>query len=97
MPSNLALAVGEDIDYVYVQHDGETFILAEALLEQVLGEGPREVTKRLKGKDLVGRRYERLLDYLDVSPSESCWQVLPANFVSTEDGTGIVHLSLIHI
>ena len=91
LPSNLALAVGEDIDYVYVQHDGETFILAEALLEQVLGEGPHEVTKRLKGKDLVGRRYERLLDYLDVSPSESCWQVLPANFVSTEDGTGIVH------
>lgn len=91
LPSNLALAVGEDIDYVYVQHDGETFILAEALLEQVLGEGPHEVTKRLKGKELVGRRYERLLDYLDVSPSESCWQVLPANFVSIEDGTGIVH------
>ena len=91
LPSNLALAVGADIDYVAVSRDDEVLILAEALLDHALGEGPHNVVERFKGSDLVGRRYARIFDYLDVSPSEACWQVLEADFVSTEDGTGIVH------
>jgi isoleucyl-tRNA synthetase len=91
LPSNLALAVGNDIDYVYVQQESEQFIVAAALVDHVLGEGPHEIVKTVKGRDLVGRRYTRLFDYLEVSPSEACWQVLPAEFVTTEDGTGIVH------
>ncbi len=89
LPSNLMLAVHPDIDYVYAETDGETFILAEALLDAVLRDQPHKVVKRVKGSDLVGTRYERLFDYLDVEAD--AFQVLPAEFVSTEDGTGIVH------
>ncbi|MDJ0777638.1 MAG: isoleucine--tRNA ligase [Gammaproteobacteria bacterium] len=89
LPSNLALAVGEDIDYVYVESEGETFILAAALQEAVLGDRPQKVVKTVKGSELVGMRYERLFDYLEAE-GDIC-RVLPADFVSTEDGTGIVH------
>ncbi|MBT6273271.1 MAG: isoleucine--tRNA ligase, partial [Chromatiales bacterium] len=91
LPSNLCLAVGEDIDYAYVEHGSETLIIASTLVAGAMGEREHRVLRTVKGKELVGRRYQRLLDYLDVNPSENCWQVLPADFVSTEDGTGIVH------
>lgn len=90
LPSNLLLAVGEDIDYSYVSHENETLIVASSLLESIFGETPVEVIKTVKGKELVGLRYERLFDYLDV-PSGDCFRVVSADFVSTEDGTGIVH------
>ncbi|MDH3750321.1 MAG: isoleucine--tRNA ligase [Gammaproteobacteria bacterium] len=90
LPSNLALAVGEDIDYSYCKVDGETLIMAEALREAVMRDLEHAVTKTVKGSELVGTRYERLFDYLDVD-SEAAFQVYTADFVSTEDGTGIVH------
>jgi len=85
LPSNLALAVGEDIDYSYCEADGETLIVAEALREAVM-----RVTKTVKGRELVGTQYERLFDYLEVD-SDAAFQVYAADFVSTESGTGIVH------
>jgi isoleucyl-tRNA synthetase len=91
LPANLALAVGEDIDYVFVDHAGETLILAEALMETVLGEGPYKVLQRVKGTELVGLNYQRLFNYLE-APGEIC-RVLPADFVSTADGTGVVHVA----
>ncbi|MEM7408089.1 MAG: isoleucine--tRNA ligase [Pseudomonadota bacterium] len=93
LPSNLALAVGADIDYVYAESGGETLVVAESLLEHVFRGADYQIVKRLKGAQMVGRRYERLLDYLPVEASDaaSCWRVLDADFVSTEDGTGIVH------
>ncbi|MDX1500421.1 MAG: isoleucine--tRNA ligase, partial [Woeseiaceae bacterium] len=90
LPSNLALAVGPDIDYSYCRANGETLIVAEALREAVLRELKHEVVKTVKGTELVGLRYERLFDYLEVDTDEA-FRVLPADFVSTEDGTGIVH------
>ena len=89
LPSNLALAVGRDIDYSYCAVKGETLIVAEALRESVLRDLEHTVTKTVKGGDLVGTRYERLFDYLPVDAD--AFRVLPADFVSTEDGTGIVH------
>ncbi len=89
LPSNLMLAVHEDIDYVFVETDEETLILAEALREKVLGELPHKVVRTVKGSELVGMRYERLFDYLQVDAD--AFKVLPADFVSTQDGTGIVH------
>jgi len=89
LPSNLMLAVHPEIDYVHVESDGETLILAEALLDTVFQERDYTIGKRVKGADLVGMRYERLFDYLDVDTD--AFRVLPADFVSTEDGTGIVH------
>ena len=88
--SNLALAVGADIDYSYCESEGQTLIVAEALREAVFRDIEHTVTKTVKGRDLVGLRYEQLFDYLEVD-APSAFQVLPADFVSTEDGTGIVH------
>jgi len=92
LPSNLALAVGPDIDYAVVELDGERYIIAEALLAGYaaeLGEATRVAT--LRGSELVGRRYTPLFDYF--ADTEHAFRVLAADFVSTEDGTGIVHLA----
>ncbi len=92
LPSNLALAVGNDIDYSYCEVDGETLIVAESLRETVLRDLEHSVVKTVKGNNLVGQRYERLFDYLEVE-SDNAFQVFAADFVSTEDGTGIVHIA----
>jgi isoleucyl-tRNA synthetase len=90
LPANLALAVGEDIDYSYCESGGQTLIVAEALREAVFRDIEHTVTKTVRGRALVGLRYERLFDYLEVDAPQA-FQVFAADFVSTEDGTGIVH------
>ncbi len=90
LPSNLALAVGADIDYSFCRAGDETLIVAEALREHVLRDHEHSVEKTVPGRELVGTRYERLFDYLDVD-AEGAFCVYAADFVSTEDGTGIVH------
>ncbi len=92
LPSNLALAVGPEIDYAVVELAGVRYILAEARLasyERELGEAVRVGT--LRGADLVGRTYTPLFDFLAGTPN--AFRVLAADFVSTEDGTGVVHMS----
>ena len=89
LPANLALAVGASIDYVFVEHGGETLILATQLVDKVLGEGPHTIVRQVKGEDLMGLRYQRLFDELPAE-GDIC-RVLTADFVSTDDGTGIVH------
>ena len=97
LPSNLALAVGADIDYAVMQEtdaDGATqrYILAEARLGAYEKEfaGATQVGV-LKGADLVGRHYTPLFPYFADTPT--AFHVLAADFVSTEDGTGVVHLA----
>jgi len=89
LPANMLLAVHPDIDYVRIRSGGQTLILAEALLADVMRDADYEIRERLKGSDLVGMRYERLFDYLDVDGD--AFRVVAADFVSTESGTGIVH------
>jgi isoleucyl-tRNA synthetase len=89
LPSNLALAVHPDVDYVYAECAGETLILAADRRESVLRDLPHKVTRTVKGSDLIGMRYEQLFPYLTVEAD--AFRVLPADFVSTEEGTGIVH------
>ncbi len=92
LPSNLALAVGPDIDYAVLEADGERWIIAESRVgayEAQFGEAVR--VGALKGSELAGRRYSPLFDYF--SDAENAFQVLSADFVSTEDGTGIVHMA----
>jgi isoleucyl-tRNA synthetase len=91
LPSNLALAIHPEVDYAFVESNGETFIVAEALLEATLRDTPHTKKKSVKGSELVGIRYQRLFDYLDAE-GDIC-RVHPAEFVSTEDGTGIVHVA----
>ena len=90
LPSNLALAVGNDIDYSYCESGGQTLIVAEALRESVFRDTEHAVLKTVKGSTLTGTRYERLFDYLPVD-APNAFQVFAADFVSTESGTGIVH------
>jgi len=90
LPSNLALAVGNDIDYSYCEHGDQTLIVAEALREAVFRDNEHNVVKTVKGSELIGTRYEQLFDYLQVD-APNAFQVYGADFVSTESGTGIVH------
>jgi len=90
LPSNLLLAVGDDIDYAYIEYGDETLIAASSRVEALFGEESHRIVKTVKGRDLVGKRYQRMFDYLDV-PSGDPFRVVAADFVSTEDGTGIVH------
>jgi isoleucyl-tRNA synthetase len=99
LPSNLAMAVGEDIDYVVVESElsgrTERYVLAEARLASYareLGEDVLErVVSRMKGTELVGRRYTPPFSYYLGHPNSHV--VLAAEYVTTEDGSGIVHIA----
>jgi isoleucyl-tRNA synthetase len=96
LPSNLALAVGPEIDYVKVRDnaDGVRYILAEARLK-VYFPKPETFTieQRYKGKDLVGWRFLPLLPYFADRKNVGAFRVVQADYVTTEDGTGIVHIA----
>ena len=92
LPSNLACAVGADIEYLVVAKDGERYILAadrQAAYEREL-EGAA-VQGTLTGAELAGRRYEPLLPYL--ADTENAFRVIVSDDVTTEDGTGVVHMA----
>jgi isoleucyl-tRNA synthetase len=91
LPGNVAVAVGPQIAYVKVRLGEETLILAESLVERVLGEGA-EVVARLSGDELVGRRYSGPVFALDDVPAGD-FPVIAGEFVTTEDGTGLVHIA----
>jgi isoleucyl-tRNA synthetase len=92
LPSNLALAVGPDIEYAVMEKDGEKVLLGAARVPAYAREleGFERVGTVL-GRDLVGRRYAPLFDYLVEQAGPNAYQVLGADYVSTEDGTGVVH------
>jgi isoleucyl-tRNA synthetase len=87
--SNVALAVHPEVEYVRVEQKGEKLILAEARLS-VLGE-EYSVLDKFKGAALAGKEYERMFSYHQVK--EKGWYVVLADFVTTEDGSGIVHMA----
>ncbi len=89
LPGNVAVAVGPGIEYAKVRWRDETLILAAALVERVLGE-EAEVIERLSGEDLLGRTYEGPI--FDVGPRGG-FPVIAGDFVTTEDGTGLVHIA----
>ncbi|MDO4662871.1 MAG: isoleucine--tRNA ligase [Tissierellia bacterium] len=91
LPSNVALTVNPDLDYVkvYVKDYDKYYYLADSLKDKVLGDLDYEVVETLKGKDLEYMEYEQLLPY--VKPSKKAFFVTLADYVSAEDGTGIVH------
>ena len=94
LPSNLMLAVGKDIDYVVMEEDGQKYILGRALLGRYKKqlENAKEVGS-LKGSDLVGLSYEPMFPYFADLKTKGCFKVLAGEFVSTEDGTGVVHIA----
>jgi isoleucyl-tRNA synthetase len=87
--SNVALAVGTDVDYVKVKHNNRKIILAKERLSVV--EGEYEILQEMKGEELEKIEYEQLLKY--VKPDKKAFYVTLGDFVSTEDGSGIVHIA----
>lgn len=93
LPGNVALAVGEKIDYAIVRDYGQILILAKDLAG-VVSEKP-EITKEVRGKDLIGLEYEPLFE-IDKLRSPNSYKIYPADFVSTEEGAGIVHTAVMY-
>ena len=94
LPSNLAVCVGQDINYVAVKNreDDNTFLLAEARLDAYFkDESEYEILQSFKGIDLVGIKYQPIFD--DYKLHDNAFVFLSDPFVSTEDGTGIVHMA----
>ncbi|MBN1639367.1 MAG: isoleucine--tRNA ligase [Ignavibacteriales bacterium] len=87
--SNVALAVGAEIDYVKIKTDEKFLILAESRLSVIKNE--YEIIERFRGKDLANQEYEQLLNYLPVD--KKGFYVIEGDFVSLDDGSGIVHIA----
>ncbi len=94
--ANLACAVGPEITYALVEHEGKKLILAESLVGPALGIDPTPAPLRtMPGKDLVGLEYRPPFDYAQraVGDQPEAWKALAADFVNIDEGTGIVHLA----
>lgn len=91
VPSNVALAVGPGIEYARVHYQGETLILARDCIASTLGE-EAEIVETFPAEQLVGKRYKPPFAYFADHPeADKAWYVISADFVTTGDGTGIVH------
>lgn len=101
LPANMALAVGLDIEYVTVEKKDEgtgrtvRFILAKDLLDNVFKDLKYTIVREQKGLELVGLSYEPLYETEKAKSekNEKTWTILSADFVTTEDGTGVVHIA----
>ena len=109
LPGNVALAIGANIDYIQLRitnyeltknpqsaiRNSEIYIVAKDRLDSIAGAGNYEIIKELKGSDLVGLEYEPLFDVPELK-SETSYKVYPADFVTTTDGTGVVHTAVMY-
>lgn len=96
---NVALAVNEKIRYQILKIDGEKgeYILADDRIKDVLKDKKYEIVSEFEGKDLVGKKYKPVFDYYvadkNLKNRENGWKIYPADFVTTEEGTGVVHIA----
>ena len=88
--ANVCLCVNPDLEYIKVSSMGYKFIVAKSLANKVLGDD-YEILETYKGTDLVGTKYEQLMPF--VSVEGKCFEVLADSYVTSEDGTGIVHIA----
>ncbi|MGD0003017.1 MAG: class I tRNA ligase family protein, partial [Anaerolineaceae bacterium] len=96
LPANVAVAVGPDVEYVTVERDlpeggKERLILARDLLAKVFKDEPVRVVEHFKGRHLKGKRYQPLFTF--VTPDKPAYFVILGDFVTTEDGSGMVHIA----
>ncbi len=94
LASNVALTVGPNIDYIKAkmlegENEGNLFYVAKALADKVLGAGKYEIVEEMKGSDLEYMEYEQIMPF--VTPDKKAFFVTCMDYVSVEDGTGIVH------
>jgi isoleucyl-tRNA synthetase len=103
LPGNVGLAVGEGIDYVKLKIKNEelkteeNFILTKDRVGEVIKDREYKIVEEFKGKDLVGKRYKPLFDFYakdeKLENRENGWNIYAGDFVTTEDGTGVVHIA----
>lgn len=96
LPGNAALAIAGKVAYAKVKSGNEEYIIAKDKLEEVFKDKDHEITKELNGKNLVGLEYEPIFDYYDndkLQNRKNAWKIYAADFVNTEEGTGIVHIA----
>ena len=92
LPANLTLAINKDLEYKIYSVGNEKLIVASELAEKALGEG--EAVKTLKGEELIGLEYKPLMcNFSEEERKENTYKVVAADFVSSSDGTGIVHIA----
>ena len=92
LPANLTLAINKDLEYKIYSVGDEKLIVASELAEKALGEG--EVTKTLRGEELIGLEYKPLMyNFSKEERKKNTYKVVAADFVSSSDGTGIVHIA----
>ena len=92
VPSNLAISVGEDIEYARPVSDGTTYWIARSLVDSVLGDDA-EVVATVRGAELLGTRYEPPFPYFADREADGAFVVISSPDVSTDEGTGLVHMA----
>ncbi|MCW2677447.1 MAG: ileS, partial [Modestobacter sp.] len=92
LPSNTAVAVNPEVTYVVVRAGDDTLVVAEPLVDAVFGDRPREVLARTSGRDWERVHYQRPFELVEFPEGDAHFVVL-ADYVTTEDGTGLVHQS----
>jgi len=96
LPGNVALAIGKEIEYVLVKSQGEYFILAKQNIEDIFKDREFEIIDNINAKKLEGLKYEPLFDYYldkELNNKNNLYTIQTANFVTVEDGTGVVHIA----
>jgi len=97
LPGNVALALHKELTYVRVAHDGAQYIVAKDLVEKVFKEKEHAVKEEVDTETLLGKSYKPVFDYYasqtNLEHKENGWKIYHADFVTTEDGTGIVHIA----
>lgn len=87
-----ALAVNPELEYVKVKQNDEFYILAKSTIK-ILGDTPYEIVEEMKGTDLVGLRFVPHYDYYEIKPNEKAFIVIPGDFVTADEGTGVVTIA----
>lgn len=93
LPSNLCLAVGKELDYVYVEIEGDLYVACKAVLgnfPKIFGKNP-VIVKECKGTDLLDKTYQPLFPYFADKKAEGAFRVVSADYVGADEGVGIVH------
>ncbi len=97
LPGNVALAVGKDIAYVRVEHENASYVVASDLAAKVFKDKTFEIKEELLGSELVGKSYKPLFDHYakdkTLENHANGWKIYAGDFVTTTDGTGIVHIA----
>ena len=93
LPSNMALCVNPNETYARFTVEGETYIMGKALIGKVFGDKEVTILEEFKGSELANQEYEPLYDFVTPEEGKKAWVVVNDNYVTMEDGTGIVHIA----